>query len=105
MWSQESTMVTLLVRHTIADYKTWRGVFDASLDFRHHGGEQSCRIFRDTEKDGEITLLFEWESAESAHLFMSSPDLREKMKQAGVLGSPEIHYLSEMYTIRRSAAD
>jgi hypothetical protein len=98
-------MVTLLVRHTIADYKTWRGVFDASLDFRHRGGEQSCRIFRDTEKDGEVTLLFEWESAERAHRFMSSQELKEKMKEAGVLGPPEVHYLSEMYTIRRSAAD
>ena len=98
-------MVTLLVRHTIADYKVWRNVFDASLDFRHRGGEQSCRIFRDTEKDGEITLLFEWESADQAHRFMSSPDLQGKMKEAGVLGPPEIRYLSEMYTIRRSAAD
>jgi quinol monooxygenase YgiN len=98
-------MVHVLVRHTIADYKTWRGVFDASLEFRHQGGEQSCRIFRDQEKDGEIVLLFEWESAQRAHVFMGSPELKVKMEAAGVLGPPEIHYLSEMYTIRRSAAD
>jgi len=98
-------MVHLLVRHTITDYKTWRGAFDASLEFRHRGGEESCRIFRDTEKDGEIILMLEWESAERAHRFMSSPELKAKMKEAGVLGEPEIRYLSEMYTIRRSAAD
>jgi hypothetical protein len=98
-------MVHMLVRHIIADYKNWRAVFDASAEFRHQGGEQSCRILRDTEKDGEINLLFEWESAERAHLFMSSPELKKKMQEAGVLGVPEIHYLSEMYTIRRSAAD
>jgi hypothetical protein len=105
MWIEESTMAYVLVRHTIADYKTWRGVFDASLDFRHQGGERSCRIFRDTEKDGEITLLLEWESSEQAHRFLSSPELAVRMKQAGVLEAPELHYLSEMYTIRRSAAD
>ena len=98
-------MVHVLVRHTIADYKTWRGIFDASLDFRHEGGEQSCRIFRDMEKDGEIELLCEWESREKAQRFMNSSELQTRMKQAGVLGTPEIHYLSEMYTIRRSAAD
>jgi hypothetical protein len=98
-------MVHLLVRHTITDYRTWRAAFDAALDVRHRGGEQSCRIFRDTDKDGEITLLFEWESAELAHRYMSSPELKSKMKEAGVLGSPDIQYLSEMYTIRRSAAD
>jgi len=27
------------------------------------------------------------------------------MKQAGVVGTPEIEYLSEMYMVRRSAAD
>ena len=36
---------------------------------------------------------------------MTSPELKAKMKAAGVLDAPEIHYLSEMYTIRRSAAD
>lgn len=98
-------MVQVLIRHTIADYKTWREVFDASLEFRHRGGEESCRIFRDTEKDGDITILCEWESMQRAHSFMSSPELKSKMEAAGVLGAPEIHYLSEMYKIRRSAAD
>ena len=98
-------MVHMLVRHMIADYKTWRGVFDASLDFRHQRGEQGCRIFRDTEEDGEIMLLLEFESSDQAHRYMNSPELKTKMKEAGVLGAPEIHYLSEMYTIRRSAAD
>ena len=36
---------------------------------------------------------------------MSSDDLREKMQQAGVMGVPEMQYLAEMYTVRRSAAD
>jgi hypothetical protein len=36
---------------------------------------------------------------------MSSDELGEKMRQAGVVGVPEIQYLAEMYTVRRSAAD
>jgi hypothetical protein len=36
---------------------------------------------------------------------MNSEELRDKMKQAGVIGTPEIQYLAEMYTVRRSAAD
>jgi hypothetical protein len=36
---------------------------------------------------------------------MNSDELRQKIKQAGVIGPPEIQYLSEMYSIRRSAAD
>jgi hypothetical protein len=98
-------MVYVMVRHKIADYSAWRGVFDAALDFRHKGGERSCRIFRDAEDDNALTLVFEWETGELAHRYMHSAELQEKMKQAGVIGTPEITYLHEMYTVRRSAAD
>jgi hypothetical protein len=36
---------------------------------------------------------------------MHSPDLHAKMKQAGVIGKPQVTYIQEMYTVRRSAAD
>jgi len=49
--------------------------------------------------------LFEWENLEQAHRYMSSEELRRKMKEAGVASAPEIEYLGEMYTVRRSAAD
>ena len=98
-------MIQVLVRHKVADYQAWRAVFDAALDFRHKGGEQSARIFRDVEEEGMLTLLFDWDTMENARRFMHSPELGTKMKQAGVQGTPEIHFLAEMYLIRRSAAD
>ena len=98
-------MVYVMVRHQIADYTAWRGIFDAALDFRHQGGERSCRIFRNSEDDNDLTLLFECESEDLAHRYMHSPDLHAKMKQAGVIGKPQVTYIQEMYTVRRSAAD
>lgn len=98
-------MIQVLVHHEVADYTRWRSVFDASLDFRHEGGECSCRIFRKTGNPNDLTLLFEWESLEKAKTYMASEALRQKMQQAGVAGVPEIQYLAEMYTVRRSAAD
>ena len=52
-----------------------------------------------------MTLLFERESLEKAKRYMTSEELRRKMEQARVNDVPEIQYLSEMYTVRRSAAD
>jgi hypothetical protein len=98
-------MIQVLVHHQVADYNNWRSVFDAALDFRHNGGECSCRIFRKTGNPNDLTLLFEWESIERARHYMGSDELRDKMRQAGVVGVPEIQYLAEMYTVRRSAAD
>jgi len=98
-------MIQVLVHHQVADYNNWRSVFDAALDFRHHGGECSCRIFRKAGNPNDLTLLFDWEDIEGARRDMASDELREKMRQAGVVGVPEIQYLAEMYTVRRSAAD
>jgi hypothetical protein len=98
-------MIQVLVHHQVADDKGWRSVFDESLDSRHDGGECSCRIFRKAGDANDLTLLFEWEDAERAKRYMTSDELRKKRKEAGVIGVPEIQYLAEMYTVRRSAAD
>jgi quinol monooxygenase YgiN len=98
-------MIQVLVHHEVSDYKIWRAVFDASIDFRHDGGERSCRVFRKAGDPNDLTLLFEWEDLARAQSYMNSDELRNKMTQAGVIGAPDIHYLAEMYTIRRSAAD
>jgi len=98
-------MIQVLVNHKVADYNTWRSVFDAALDFRHNGGECSCRIFRKAGDPNDLTLLFDWETLEDAKRYMSCAELRDKMRQAGVVGIPAIEYLAEMYTVRRSAAD
>lgn len=98
-------MIQVLVHHEVNDYRSWRSVFDAAIDFRQVGGERSCRVFRKTGDPNNLTLLFEWEDLERAQHYMNSEELRDKMKQAGVIGNPEIQYLCEMYTVRRSAAD
>lgn len=98
-------MIQVLVHHKVADYNSWRSVFDGALDFRHRGGECSCRIFHKAGNPNDLTLLFEWEDMDKAKLYMASEELRKKMQQAGVMGAPEIEYLAEMYTVRRSAAD
>jgi hypothetical protein len=98
-------MVHVLVRHKVSDYKNWRSVFDAALEFRHNGGERSCRVFHDSGDANYLTLLFEWENLEQAQRYMGSEELRRKMKEAGVASAPDIQFLGEMYTVRRSAAD
>lgn len=98
-------MINVLVHHEVADYPAWKAVFDAALDWRHKNGERSCRIFHSAANVNDLTLLFEWENLEKAQSFMSSPDLKGRMASAGVKGQPRVEFLTELYTIRRSAAD
>lgn len=98
-------MIQVLVHHEVADYQRWRAAFDAALEFRHDGGEQSCRIFRRAGNPNDLTLLFDWDNLEKAQHYITCDELSKKMREAGVLGVPEVHYMAEMYTVRRSAAD
>jgi quinol monooxygenase YgiN len=98
-------MIQVLVHHEVADYQNWRAAFDSALDFRRQGGEHNCRVFRTAGNPNDLTLLFEWEDLPKAQGYMNSEELRKKMQQAGVIGAPEVHYLAEMFSIHRSAAD
>ncbi|MGA3196601.1 MAG: hypothetical protein ABSD39_16505 [Terriglobales bacterium] len=98
-------MIYLLVHHEVADYSAWKTVFDSSLDWRTKQGERNCRIFRGVQNPNELTLMCEWESFEKAQAFIDSGELKTRMASAGVKGAPRVDYLTEMFSIRRSAAD
>ncbi len=98
-------MITVLVCHQVADYAAWKAWFDAALDLRHQHGERSCRIFHTAGNVNDLTLLFEWESLDRARAFLASDELKSRMAAAGVKGQPQVDFLTEMYTIRRSSAD
>jgi hypothetical protein len=98
-------MINVLIHHEVADYTAWKAVFDSNLDWRHKHGERSCRIFRSAGNANDLTLLFEWESLELARAFIASDELKAKMATAGVKGPPRVDFLTEVHSVRRSAAD
>ena len=98
-------MINVIVHHEVADYAAWKAVFDSNLDWRRKQGERGCRIFRSVANANDLTLLFEWESPETARAFLASTELASKMAAAGVKGAPRIEILSEVHTLRRSSAD
>jgi len=98
-------MIHVLIHHEVADYPAWKSAFDAALEWRTRNGERSCRIFHSSGNVNGVTLLFEWDSLESARTFLASDELKTRMTKAGVKGQPQIEFLIEMHTVRRSAAD
>jgi quinol monooxygenase YgiN len=98
-------MVHVLVRHKVADFPRWKEAFDAHVLDRRRGGEISFRLFHSVDDSKDITLLFDWESAEAAHKFMMSSELSQHMQQAGVQGVPEVQYLEDVRSVHRTSAD
>jgi hypothetical protein len=88
-------MVTLMVRHTIADYATYRSAFDAHEAFRRANGATGVgQVYRDEGNPNQITSVLEWDNAENARKFATSPGLKEAMQAAGVTSAPEVHFLN-----------
>lgn len=98
-------MLHVLIHHEVADYPAWKSVFEQALDWRQKNGERSYRIFRSASNVNDLTLLFEWESLESARAFLASDELKARMSSAGVKGQPRVEFLTEVHMLRRSSAD
>jgi len=87
-------MTHLLVRHNVADFAKWKPVYDAHLGARQKAGLREKNLLRSINNPNEVVLLFEAEDLTRAQAFSESPDLREAMQKAGVVGKPEILFLS-----------
>ena len=89
-------MAYVFVNHKVANYKPWKSTFDAFIETRRAGGEKSFDIFQPENDPNNLFLMFEWDSLDKARKFMSSEELKNTMKKAGVTGEPHIHFLNEL---------
>lgn len=84
---------TLIVRHSVEDFDTWKAGFDGHEDNRRLHHSTGHRVLRD---GNAITALVDFPDRTSAEEFVSDPALREVMAKAGVVGSPQIDYLESV---------
>ena len=88
-------MSYILVHHQVEDYARWKPLFDQNGAARKAHGSKGSRVLRSAENPNDLVLVMEWDSLENARKFAESPELREVMGRAGVIGRPEVFYLEE----------
>ncbi|HZD43496.1 MAG TPA: hypothetical protein VE134_05495 [Methanomicrobiales archaeon] len=91
-------MATVLIKHTVEDYETWKAYYDDHASTREEFGERGYRLYHVADDPNEIVILFEWDSPENAQEFLETSDLPEVMESAGVMGEPEVYHLDEIET-------
>lgn len=89
-------MALFLVHHKVEDYKTWKSVFDGHSSLRSEAGSQGGKIFRSANNPNELFVLLEWDNLANAQKFAQSDNIKEAMKNAGVVGMPEIYFVEEI---------
>jgi quinol monooxygenase YgiN len=90
-------MITHLhVAFKVEDYARWKAGYDASLEARKASGEISFQVFRNVDDPNTVTVLSVQKSADQMRAFMDSPDIRRRMKAAGITQMGQMLMLEEM---------
>ena len=87
-------MTHILIRHKVAEFAKWKSAYDAHLAARKEAGLTEKSLLRSIDNPNEVVLLFEAEDLKRAKAFSESSNLREAMQKAGVIGKPDILFLS-----------
>lgn len=81
-------MATLFARHTVADYATWRRVFDDLAATQKALGVTDTAVYRAADDPNDITVTHDFATLEAAMAFTSSAELKAAMRDAGVTSAP-----------------
>ncbi len=86
---------TLFVRHQVADYSTWRAVYDSVADLREQYSCLGAEVMTDPGNTNDIFVVHRFPTAEAAQAFAGSAELKDAMGRAGVTGAPRIEIATE----------
>ena len=81
---------TLVVRHQVNDYATWKPVYDGLEGLRAQYGCTGARVWQHAGDGNDVLVTHDFPSAEQAAGFAGDPALKAGMASAGVAGAPQI---------------
>lgn len=88
-------MAIVLGRFKIGDYDKWRGVFESKADLRKQNGCSGTHIFYNAHDKTDVIINFQWDSEENAQKFFQGAEAQAAMREAGVVGAPDIMFLED----------
>ena len=89
-----TTSGMMMIHHRVADYAKWRPVYDADQSNREAAGLTNCRVHQSMSNANDVVIACDMADMNKAEAFASSTTMRDTMKKAGVMGKPEMLYLS-----------
>ena len=89
-------MVRMFVRHTVADYDTWRQVYDSAGEMQEAAGVRGKGVFQSVDDPTDITVWHDFDDLAAAEAFAGAADVRETMVASGVRGEPEVWLTREV---------
>jgi hypothetical protein len=87
-------MGMMIIRHRVRDYGQWRPIFDRHAAMQKVAGLSNPRVYHSADSNkSEIVVVFDTKNTKMAKDFAASVDLKDAMKEAGVVDMPTIYFL------------
>jgi len=83
------------INFKVADFGKWKLDFDGHEKSRTDAALKLEHIFHAEGDANDVTLLFRTTDPAKTKAFMESDDLKEKMKDSGVISKPDIRMLRD----------
>jgi len=90
----------LIVKHRVADFDTWKKVFDSMTAVRRQHGWLGHIVLRDAQDPNVVTIINRVKDLDGAKRYGGSQEIKNAMKEGGVQGPPEISFLEEADDLR-----
>jgi hypothetical protein len=87
---------TLIVRHTVADYASWRKVYDEVEPLRAQYGCTAQRVMHVPGDPNDVAGTHDFPTVAQAQGFADDPKLRAAMERAGVTSAPRIEVFEDI---------
>jgi quinol monooxygenase YgiN len=91
------TSTTALVRHRVANYDSWKTVYDNFAPIQAEHGVRAHQVLRSQESPNDVVILHTFDDLKTAKTFFAMPELKQAMSKAGVEdGSMKISFYDEV---------
>ena len=86
--------VALVVRHSVADFDTWKAAFDAEEDLRSAASVVGHHINRAEDNPNDLSVYLAATDTAKLETFASSDELKDVMRAAGVTSAVELTWMT-----------
>lgn len=85
-------MLYMMCRTRVADYATWKAVFDSHQEAHREAGLELADLWRCTDEPNNVFFLFEVADRGKADAFIHSPDSARAKNESGAIDG-EYHFV------------
>ncbi len=86
-----------LIRHRVADFDTWKKVYDGFAPVQAEHGVRAHQVLRSAESPNDIIVTHTFDSPDAARSFFAAPELKDAMSEGGVdADSVQVSYFDEV---------